>query len=46
MKLDKLNLFVKTVKAGSITQAAKDLSMAKSSLSRNLSELELSLIHI
>ncbi len=40
MKLDNLNLFVKTVDAGSITQGAKDLGMAKSSLSRNLTELE------
>ena len=40
MKLDNLDLFVKTLHSGSITQAAKDLNMAKSSLSRRLTELE------
>ncbi len=40
MKLDNLNLFVKTLQSGSVTQAAKDLNMAKSSLSRHLSDLE------
>ena len=40
MKLDNLDLFVKTLHSGSITQAAKDLDMAKSSLSRRLTELE------
>ncbi len=40
MKLDNLDLFVKTLQSGSITQAAKDLNMAKSSLSRRLTELE------
>ena len=40
MKLDNLNLFVKTLQSGSVTQAAKDLKMAKSSLSRHLSDLE------
>jgi DNA-binding transcriptional LysR family regulator len=40
MKLDNLNLFVKTLQSGSVTQAAKDIGMAKSSLSRHLSDLE------
>jgi DNA-binding transcriptional LysR family regulator len=40
MKLDNLKLFVKTLQAGSVTQAAKDLGMPKSSLSRHLTELE------
>lgn len=40
MKLDNLNLFVKTLDAGSVTQAAKNLNMPKSSLSRHLTELE------
>jgi len=40
MKLDNLKLFVKTLQAGSVTQAAKDLAMPKSSLSRHLTELE------
>lgn len=40
MKLDNLKLFVKTLQAGSVTQAAKELGMPKSSLSRHLTELE------
>ncbi|CCK74332.1 Transcriptional regulator, LysR family protein [Oleispira antarctica RB-8] len=40
MKLDNLKLFVKTLQAGSVTQAAKDLGMPKSSLSRHLTDLE------
>jgi len=40
MKLDNLKLFVKTLQAGSVTQAAKNLGMPKSSLSRHLTELE------
>lgn len=40
MKLDNLKLFVKTLQAGSVTQAAKELGMPKSSLSRHLSDLE------
>lgn len=40
MKLDNLRLFVKTLQSGSVTQAAKDLGMPKSSLSRHLTELE------
>lgn len=40
MKLDNLKLFIKTLQAGSVTQAAKDLGMPKSSLSRHLTELE------
>lgn len=39
MKLDNLKLFVKTLQAGSVTQAAKELGMPKSSLSRHLTEL-------
>jgi DNA-binding transcriptional LysR family regulator len=40
MKLDNLKLFVKTLQAGSVTQAAKELGMPKSSLSRHLTDLE------
>jgi len=40
MKLDNLKLFIKTLQAGSVTQAAKELGMPKSSLSRHLTELE------
>lgn len=40
MKLDNLKLFVKTLQAGSVTQAAKYLNMPKSTLSRHLTELE------
>jgi len=40
MKLDNLKLFVQTLKTGSITGAANELGMAKSSLSRHLTELE------
>ncbi len=40
MKLDNLKLFVHTLKEGSITGAAGKLGMAKSSLSRHLTELE------
>lgn len=40
MKLDNLKIFVKTLQAGSVTQAAKDLNMPKSTLSRHLTELE------
>lgn len=40
MKLDNLKLFVKTLQAGSVTQAAKNLGMPKSSLSRHLTDLE------
>jgi DNA-binding transcriptional LysR family regulator len=40
MKLDNLQLFVKTLQAGSVTQAAKELGMPKSSLSRHLTDLE------